>query len=108
MNSLDVLIAEIDRLEGPDIAATLVGILPERADCLKSVLPDEWESTYSGDKSLLWCQELSKSLLLDGPGRLDGLTLPDGTTLKFVSLVETSGSPFVILESIPAPDEVIS
>lgn len=108
MSALEILLCEIDELEGQSIAATLVGITPERADSLKTVTPSEWEEAYGGCETLAWCQELSKSLMLDGPKRLDGLTLPDGTTLKLVSAANTGGHGLSILEFIPASTEELA
>lgn len=98
MSALDILLREIDELEGHSTAATMVGITPERADALKAVTPLEWEEAFGGDVTLEWYQELNRSLLLYGSARLDGLTLPDGTTLKLVSAAEISGQSLSIME----------
>jgi len=99
---------DIDELEGLSTAGTLVGITPERADALKHVTPTDWEEVYAGSESLAWCQELGKSLLHHGPSRLDGLTLPDGTTLKLTSAADTDGQHLGILECVPASSGEIS
>jgi|GEM_PF-2482997 len=101
MNDLEILLQEIEDLEGPDQISTLVGISAERAHLLSNVPPDEWEYAYDGEKSLLWCQELNKSLIVQGARVLDGLELPFGPKLKILPPEESTGPSLQILELEP-------
>lgn len=102
MNDLEILLQEIEDLEGPDQISTLVGITAERAQMLSTVAPDEWEYAYEGEKSLPWCQELNKALIVNGPQTLDGLELPFGPKLKILPLEESTGPAVQILELEPS------